>query len=267
MHSQFVPLLRNEVAKAIRRKLPYFGLFCIGLLSVVIHAMAGQLNSAANTNAWSYVVFSMQLLFSDIGPVFIIVFSAMLLAEETAGGTIRAVLAAPVYRWELYVVKAVTGLLYALVLSAVALLCSAMLAKVHYHFDAVGDSFGIVYSRGKVMQHFLLGYALSWVPLGALVMCGLFISTVIRGPGAAVAVGIGSLFVIDFTKHMVGLDPYFFTRYIEYSWLVLQQVAQGMDCRWQPEVWKMLGLSGAYGVVTFGAGLIVFVRQDLNHST
>ena len=33
MRSQFLPLLRNEVAKAVRRKLPYFGIFVIGLLS------------------------------------------------------------------------------------------------------------------------------------------------------------------------------------------------------------------------------------------
>jgi len=78
-------------------------------------------------------------------------------------------------------------------------------------------------------------------------------------------VGISTLFVIEFTKHLAGLDPYIFTRYITYSWLNLLQIAQGMDYQWRPEVWKMIELSGVSAVVMFAAGLILFVRQDLNH--
>jgi hypothetical protein len=87
----------------------------------------------------------------------------------------------------------------------------------------------------------------------------------IRNPGAAVAVGISSLFLVEFTKHLVGLDPYIFTRYINYSWLTLLEFAQGMDYQWCPAVWKMIALSGVSAAVTFGAGLVIFVRQDLNH--
>jgi ABC-type transport system involved in multi-copper enzyme maturation permease subunit len=203
--SQFVPLLRNEVAKAVRRKLPYFGILAVGLLCVIIYFVSGRLSDTATANAWGYVGFSMQLVFSDIGPIFIIVFAAMLLAEETGTGTIRAALAAPVHRWELYLAKAVTGLLYMIALSAAALLFSAALAKIHYHFGVVGDSLGLVYSRKQAMQALLVAHALSWIPLSALVMYGLLISTMIRSPGAAVAVGISTLFLIDFTKHLVGL--------------------------------------------------------------
>jgi ABC-2 type transport system permease protein len=265
MFGQFLPLLRNEVAKAARRKVPYFGILVEGLLCVIIYFVAGQLSNAATANAWGYVSFSMQLVFTDIGPIFIIVFSAMLVAEETGTGTIRAALAAPVRRWELYLAKAVTGLLYMLVLSAAALLFSAALACVHFRFGAVADSFGEVYSRNQTLHEFLAAYALSWIPLSALVMYGLLISTVIRSSGAAVAAGISSLFLIEFTKHLAGFDPYIFTRHINYAWLNLGLIAQGMDYQWQPEVWKMLALSGVSALVMFVAGLIVFVRQDLNH--
>jgi len=263
--SQFVKLLRNEVTKAARRKLPYFSIFAVGLLCVIIYFIAGQLSNTATANAWGYVGFSMQLVFTDLGPVFIITFAAMLVADETGTGTIRAALAAPVHRWELYLAKAVIGLFYMMILSAAALLCSAALASIHYHFGAVADSAGVVYSRNQVMHEFLVSYALSWIPLSALVMYGILISTIVRTSGAAVTVGISTLFVIEFTKHLAGLDPYIFTRYITYSWLNLQQLAQGMDYQWRPEVWKMIELSGVSAVVTFIAGLIIFVRQDLNH--
>jgi len=265
MSSQLAPLVRNEVAKAARRKLPYFGIFAVGLLCVIIYFVGGQLNSTATANAWGYVGFSMQMVFTDLGPIFIIVFAAMLVAEETGTGTIRAALAAPVHRWELYLAKAVTGLFYMMVLSAAALLFSAALAVIHYHFGAVGDSLGVVYSRKQALQELAVGYALSWIPLGALVMYGLLISTLIRSPGAAVAAGISTLFLIDFTKHLVGLDPYIFTRYITYPWLNLLQIAQGMDYQWRPEVWRMMTLCGVSAFVTFSAGLILFVREDLNH--
>jgi ABC-type transport system involved in multi-copper enzyme maturation permease subunit len=264
MSRQFGPLFRNEIAKALRRKLPYFGLVAVGLICIVSHFVAGR-NTAASSNAWGYVAFSMQLVFSDIGPIFVIVFAAMSLAEETGTGTIRAALAAPVHRWELYLAKATIGMCYMLLLSLVAVACSMALATIHYDFGAVGDSFGVIYDAKRITKDFVFGYVLSWMPLAALVMYGLFISTIIRSPGAAVAVGISTLFLIDFTKHLVGIDPYVFTRYIVYSWTTLQQLAQGMDYQWRAEVWKMIGLCGAYTVVAFGAGLAIFVKEDLNH--
>jgi ABC-type transport system involved in multi-copper enzyme maturation permease subunit len=263
--SQFMPLLRNEIAKAARRKLSWFGLFAVGLVCVIVYFIGGQISNTATANAWGYVGFSMQMVFTHIGPIFIVTFAAKLVAEETGAGTIHAALAAPVHRWEFYLAKAVAGLLYMMGLSLGALLISAALASIHFHFGAVGDSAGVVYGRNQVMQQLWLGYALSWIPLGALVMYGLFISTLIRNAGAAVTVGISTLFIVDFTKHLVGLDPYIFTRYIDYSWQILQQIAQGMDYQWRPEVWKMIELSGVSAAVTFVAGLIVFVRQDLNH--
>lgn len=189
----------------------------------------------------------------------------MLLSEETGTGTLRAALAAPVHRWELYLAKALTGVGYMLLLSCASLVLSMAFAQMHYRFEAVGDAFGVVYSRGRVLHEFLIAWALSWVPLSALVMYGLLVSTLVRTPGAAVSVAITAFFLIDFTKHLVGLDPYIFTRYINYSWLNLQQVAQGMDYQWRPEVWKMLELCDSSALVMFGIGLLLFVRRDLNH--
>jgi len=265
MQSQFIPLLRNEMAKALRRKLPYFGIFAVGLVCVLMYFVAGRLSSAASANGWGYLAFSMQVVFTDIGPIFIIVFCGMLLAEETGTGTIRAALASPVQRWELYLAKAVMGLIYMMVLSLAALVFSVALAKIRYDFGAVSDSFGVVYGRGRATQQFLAGYVLSWIPLSALVMYGLFISTIVRTPGAAVAVGISTLFLVDLTKHLVGLDPYIFTRYIGQPWVILQQLSQGMDYQWHPAIARMSELSGLYAVVAFGAGLTIFVREDLNH--
>lgn len=264
MNSQFVPLLRNEITKAARRRFSYFSFFCVGLLCLAIFLAAGRLSSGSAENAWGYLAFSMQLVFTDLGPIFIINFAALLLSQETGTGTIRAALAAPVHRWELFAAKAVVGLLYTLAISVAALLISIALAKVHYQFGAIGDSFGVVYSRQEALHEFLQGYVMSLIPLAPLVALGLFISTIIRTPGPAVSVATASLLIIDFTKNLIGLGPYVFTKDINFPWVVLLQLAQGTDYEWRPEVWNMIILSASFSVGAFGAGLIIFVRQDLN---
>ena len=264
MSSQIPALLRNEIAKAVRRKLPYFGLFAAGIICVLTYMVADEVGRANTTNAWGYVTLSMQVVFTDIGLIFVLVFSAMLMADETRSGTIRAMLAAPLHRWEFYAAKAATGLLYMVIMSVATLVLSIALATVRYKFGAIADSFGVIYSQGEALGNFLLAFVLTWIPLGAIVLYGLFISAIIRSPGAAVAVSIGTLYIIDFTKHLIGLDPYIFTKYISYPWQVLQLMAQGVDYQWHPEVWRMIGLCCLYGIVAFAAGLLIFLRQDLN---
>jgi ABC-type transport system involved in multi-copper enzyme maturation permease subunit len=265
MASPFPALLRNEITKAVRRNLTYFSLLVASLICVVAYFLAGQSGAAPAASAWNYVGFSMQMVFSDIGPICILAFTSMLVAEETGTGTIRSALAAPVYRWEFYLAKAVMGLLYMIVLSVVILACSAAFALIHCRFGAVSDSYGTVFSQRQMLAAFLLACGLSWIPLSALVMFGLFISTLVRNPGAAVAASISLLIVINLTKHLTGLDPYIFTRYIDFSWLALQQIGQGIEFQWQPEVWRMIILSGLSTAISFIAGLILFVRRDLNH--
>ena len=265
MASQIIPLLRNELTKAARRKLPYFGFIAVGLVCVIVYFIGGQLSNAASANAWGYVGFSMQMVFTDIGPIFVINFAALLIAEETGTGTIRSALAAPVQRWEFYVAKALTALAYMVALSMATLLISTALALFHFRFGAVSDASGIVYGRGLVLRELLTSFLFSWIPLGTLALYGLLISTLIRSPGAAAAVGTSSMFIIEFTKHLAGIDPFIFTRYTIYPWLTMGLVAQGMDYQWKPEIWKMITLCAESAAVLLGAGLIVFVKEDLNH--
>ena len=179
MFSRFLALLRNEIAKAARCKLPYFGLFAAALISVITFMVADELSGANTGNAWGYVTLSMQVVFTDIGLIFIAIFSAMLIAEEIGFGTARTVLSAPVSRWEFYLAKVLTGLLYVLIMSLISLGVSICLGLQHYKFGNISDSMGLIYSQKEVLGNFLIALLLSWLPLAAVVTYGLFISTIV----------------------------------------------------------------------------------------
>ncbi len=264
MSNMIIPLLRNEIAKATRTKLPYFGFLVISILCVLIFVVTGASLDGETLNAWGYTSLSMQLVFTDIGLIFIAVFASMLIAEETAFGTARAVLSSPVLRWEFYTAKVLTGLLYAVVMSVVSLIISTCLGAVNYQFGNVADSIGVIYTQKEVLVNFLVAFFLSWIPLAALVMYGIFVSTIVKKSGQAVAVTIGTIYLIDFTKHIIGIDAYIFTKHIGFSWRIFNQVTQGVDYQWTPHVWHMLAMSLVYCFVMFAAGLVIFSKRDLN---
>jgi len=259
-----LPLLRNEITKAIRTKLPYFGFFAAALVCLLTFVVTEEQGNADTLNLWGYLSLSMQLVFTDIGLIFIAIFSAMLIAEETGFGTARAVLCSEVLRWEFYTAKVLMGLLYAAIMLIVSLGISICLGLLNYQFGDITDSMGLIYGQKEVFVNFVMAFFLSWVPLAAVVTYGVFVSTIVRRPGQAVAVAIGTIYLIDFTKHIIGIDPYIFTRYIGFSWRVFNQVAQGVDYQWSPEVWRMIAMSLIYCFVTFVAGLTIFSRRDLN---
>jgi ABC-type transport system involved in multi-copper enzyme maturation permease subunit len=261
------PILRvlgNEVAKTVRSKLAWFGLGTVALICCLVSAVAGEVSPSSTANGWGYVSLSMQLAFTDIGLICVIVFAAMLMAEETRSGTIRAALAGPIHRWEFYLAKVSIALLYTLVLSLAALAVSAAFG-LRFGYGPVADSMGTVYGRGEVIRNFIIAYFASWIPLATMALYALLVSSLIRSSGAAVAVGIAAVYIVDFTKPLVGVDSWVFTKYIGYPWQVMHQVAQGVDgVQWQPEVWRMVAICVIYGAVAFAAGLTVFVRRDLN---
>jgi ABC-type transport system involved in multi-copper enzyme maturation permease subunit len=219
---------------------------------------------AETLNAWGYTSLSMQLVFTDIGLICIAVFASMLIAEETAFGTARAVLSTPVLRWEFYVAKVLTGLLYTAALSFVSLIFSACLGAWNYQFGDVADSIGPIYAKKEVFLNFIMAFFLSWIPLAALVMYGIFVSTIVKKSGQAVAVTIGTMYLIDFTKHIIGIDSYIFTKHIGFPWRIFNQISQGVDYQWSPEVWSMIAMSLTYCFILFTAGLIIFSKRDLN---
>ena len=264
MPNMVLPLLRNEIVKMTRTKLPYFGLFSTFLICLLIFFTTTELSGAETLNAWGYVGLCMQCVFTDVGLIFIAIFSAMLIAEETGFGTARMVLSSPLLRWELYTAKVITGLLYMVVMFVTALLFSILLGTLKFQFGNIADSVGVIYGIKEVLRNFLLAFFLDMLPMAALVMYGVFISVVTKRSGQAIGLVIGTIILIETAKNFINFGPYIFTSYRGFSWGIFHQIAQGVDYQWSPEIWKMIIVSLIYCFVTFTAGLFIFAKRDLN---
>lgn len=264
MRSMVIPLLRNEISKAARAKLPYFGIVATALVCLLIFVAARRPTSGGTLNAWDFVALAMQSAFADVGVIFIGIFAAMLIADETGSGTARVVLSSPALRREFYLAKVLTGLVYMIVTSAFVLLAAVWLGSLRYKFGDVADSFGTIYTAREVLLNFLLAFGLSWLPLAAVVLYGILISAIVKKPGQAIGVVIGTLYLIKTVKHILGLGPYLFTSYLATPWAVFHQVAQGVDYQWSPEIIRIIAVPLIYCLATFALGLAIFSRRDLN---
>ena len=264
MSNMVMPLLRNEIVKLTRTKLPYFGLFAAFLVCLLISFTTAALDSGGTLNAWGFVALCMQCVFTDVGLIFIAVFCAMLIAEETGFGTARVVLSSPILRWELYTAKVLIGLLYMIVMFVTALILSIILGALKFQFGNISDSVGVIYGAKEVAGNLLAAFFLDMLPMGALVMYGVFISVVTKRSGQAIGLVIGSIILIETAKNFVNFGPFVFTSYRGYSWGIFHQIAQGVDYQWFPEIWKMIIVSLVYCFATFAGGLIIFAKRDLN---
>jgi ABC-2 type transport system permease protein len=264
MRNMVARLLRNEIAKVSRTKLPYFGIFAACLVCILAFVVTGAAVGGEPLNGWGYVGLSMQSVFIDIGLIFVSIFSAMLIAEETGSGTVRMVLSSPLLRWQFYTAKALMGLLYMIVMSITALALSILLGSLKYQFGNVTDLMGVVYGRKEVLLNFLAAFFLSWLPLASTVFFGIFISTIAKKSGQAIGVAVGIIILLATVKHFIGIGPYVFTTYVGSSWGIFHQVAQGVDYQWSPEVWRIVTVSLIYCFVTFTAGLAIFAKRDFN---
>jgi len=165
-------LLRNELAKSLRTRFFWTSLAAIGFVCVVMF-LSIRRDDIGEINGWVYVGLVMQGLFAEVGLILVAVFSAMLLAEETATGTIRAALTVPIRRRELFLAKAGSGLLYMILASFFALILSLALASTKYTFGPIADSAGVIYGTTEIVSNLIRAYLLSWIPLGTLVLFGL----------------------------------------------------------------------------------------------
>lgn len=260
--SNVMKIFQNEMVKTLRSKFPLWGFLAISVVCFSSYTINNDISQGLN--AWAYISYSQQMVFSDIGIIFIVVFAATLLSEEIYSGTIKQVLASPICRHDIFASKMLTGILYAIVLSLFSLILSVILALTRYNFGNISDFTGTIYFWPEVLTNFILTLLLSWLPLSVAVAYGLLISAIVSNPGRAVAVTVGSMYTLDFAKHALNIESFIFTRFIGYPWSIFSELAQGVEYQWVQALKEMLPFCAINFVIMYALAYIIFTKKDYN---
>jgi hypothetical protein len=274
-------LVRFELAKLMRQKLPYVVLFPIigAVMLVMLRAMDVHGEAPANPmvrNGFEYLATSC-LWALRLVSVFAVVIASLSLSGEAAQGTWRMVLVRPVTRTDVFISKALVVAIVVLALFlATALLSWATLHLVHGfwreghyvsplnegRYTLMGEEVVADPNRPQeaLEADFRLAMALSILPLLASGFFGLLISSLFDNTGAAVGLAMFlAIFLYGFSTVDRTAGKWIFSRSLEYGLTVAKHRAEGYSDRkweddeiarsWQvPLVSSVLFLAGAYAI-------------------
>lgn len=189
---------------------------------------------------------------------------ASLVAPEIGGGSIRLFLVRPIRRSEYLLAKFMAGASYAVLLTGITASGAWGMAWAMGELHGVAFGGELVYTNESMAQAYLIGAALSLLPMLAGVACALLASVCARSSGTAVTVSVGLWLCIDMIKHPLGIDAYVFTTYLEAPWQIFVNRCDGLDAAW----WPMAGWCAAVSVCTaipaFALAVLVLHRRNFS---
>jgi len=280
-------LVRFELAKLFRQKLPYVVLFPIvgAIFLVMLNAMDVHGEAPSNPmirNGFEYLTTSC-LWALRLVSVFAVVIASLSLSSEASHGTWRMMLVRPVTRTDVFVAKVLVIATVVLALFALTALASwgalhlshGFWREGHYmspltegKYTLMGEEVVSDPLRTKdiLARDFRLALALSLLPLLASGCFGLLISSMFDNTGAAVGLAMFfAIFLYGFASVDRRAGRYVFSHSLEYGLSVAKHRAEGYsDKKWEREeiqrAWQVPLLSG---LAFLGVAYVVFVKRDI----
>jgi len=230
-------LISVEFMKITRQRLFFIALFLITLtvvLSVLLEPSEGKKSSSEELGTTSETVQKLaHRPDGGFGPlirgckngfalaaIFILIFSALSIATETTSGTIRMVLTRPIRRSELFLAKALTLIIIAIIIILLIEILSFAISYLAYGLSHVTDATypDTPFPQGAkvlMIRYTLYSFIMVAFPLIAIIFFGLFISSFVENVGIAIALAI--LIYLSFDYIIIGLfdkvAPYLFSYY------------------------------------------------------
>jgi len=179
----------------------------------------------------------------------ILVIGALLVASETTFGTIRTVLIAPIRRSELVLAKAITVIILALLFTLLIESIAFGLSWTVYGFYNITDPTfpEIVHlAKAEMLLYVLYTFLHILLPLVAIGLMGLFISTLVENAGISVAISIILYLVLDsFLANLFEeVSSFLFNPYWNYYLDTLKNMSEGA----LQEIWRFKSINLLLGV-------------------
>jgi len=249
MLSRIWSLTKIELFKFYRQRIFFISLVLVILvvaLSVLMEKMSPSTKATVNgigplisgcLNGFRLVTF------------LILVIGALLFASETTFGTIRTVLIAPIRRSELVLAKAITVIILALIFTLLIELVAFGLSWSVYGFHNITDPTfpEIVHlAKSEMLLYVLYTFLHILLPLVAIGLMGLFISTLVENAGISVAISIILYLVLDsFVANLFEeVSSFLFNPYWNYYLDTLKNMSEGA----LQEIWRFKAINSLLGV-------------------
>ncbi|HLD36382.1 MAG TPA: ABC transporter permease [Planctomycetota bacterium] len=249
MLSRIWSLTKIELFKFYRQRIFFISLVLVALvvaLSVLMEKISpsgkGPVNGigpliAGCLNGFRLVTF------------LILVIGALLVASETTFGTIRTILIAPIRRSELVLAKAITVIILALFFTLLIEAIAFGLSWFVYGFHDITDPTfpEIVHlARSEMLLYVLYTFLHILLPLAAIGLMGLFISTLVENAGISVAISIILYLVLDsFVANLFEeTSSFLFNPYWNYYLDTLKNMSEGA----LQEIWRFKAINSFLGV-------------------
>lgn len=251
---------RVEWSKALRNRILYIGPV---LMVVTVAAAAASPLFRGAPYGYAFVAYATSAALNHLGMAVLLAFSATLVANEVSHGTLRLLLVRPILRHELLLAKFLLATLYASILVLVTAVAAWLLPLATG--TTLGVTFGgeLIFTDSAMREAYLIGMALSLVPLLAIAACGLCISVLARRNGTAVLAALGGWLTLEVIKHPLGIAPLVVTSYLEVPWRVFASQADGVPAAWLPAAWSCVAVSAVTAFLALTLALASFDRKNL----
>ena len=282
--SSFWPLLRFEWTKMWGRRLSWVPFLVLGLIAMVVVAVCHRLEFSVQrklfmsfhfifkakefVNGYYVTVYSLNLTFQMMMPIFISVVSGIMVAGESENGTLRACLIRPVTRARLLLSKFVVLYVYCIMLSTFVLLFLLGAGALNFglgdlyvvnRFFNNEDGISVIASADVPFRLFLAGTiaTLGMMVLGAL---ALLISALVDTAAMSFVLTLSAYFATLALRLFPFLDwlyPYLFVTHMmrwQQCFFTTVKTDEIVD-----SIWHLL----AYLAAFLTAAILLFQRRDI----
>ena len=264
-------LLVNEIIKAARQKVTYLGIFFALLPPVLWTKVVRAFGEEENLNGFLFIATAIQASVTGIIPVFLILFSSILVAGEATTGTMRLILSRPVSRFQFLMAKMITALGYVALLLGLSFAISFLIGWLKYGFSIPEDVASLGVGATALWWYMCVSLFFSFIPLAGVAIYGFSISVLTRNVGTAVAFSVGIFIGIQSVKHLItfgdySLNDFWFASYTEVAFARMIDIIGGYSIAFlSDKIYISVGLTVITSVMMMMTAFVVFQRRDLNY--
>jgi len=202
------------------------------------------------------LLFESVLLFPIIGSLV----AGDVFANEDANGTLKMILTRSAERGQIFIAKALTAALYALLALALATTVATAAGVASWGFKRVITLSGTVVPAPKALLLIVAANFFYYLPLLSLVCIGLLLSALTRNSAAAVLATVAIpilLYIVAQIPGLEGVHPYLLTEQFQ-AWQGLMRTPTD----WGP-ILHSLWVCALYGLPALALGYLHFLRRDV----